>query len=87
MIEFIVAFFVFLLCVAGLGLSLFYGRGAIKGSCGATENLRGFDAGDACSGACGGREKREADCQQRQHCRHRHRNDRAETAVLRQPDD
>ena len=66
MIVFILAFIVFALCILGLSLSLIYGRGPIKGSCGATENLRGFDTGDSCSGACGAKRSDERD-----HCKHR----------------
>jgi hypothetical protein len=67
MIVFVLSFIVIALCILGLSLSLIYGRGPIKGSCGATENLRGFDAGDGCSGACATKRSDERD-----DCKHRH---------------
>lgn len=67
MIVFILSFIVIAFCILGLSLSLIYGRGPIKGSCGATENLPGFDTGDGCSGACGTKRSEERD-----DCKHRH---------------
>jgi hypothetical protein len=53
MIVFILSFIIIAMCILGMSLSLLYGRGPIKGSCGATEDIPGLDAGDGCTGACG----------------------------------
>lgn len=73
MIVYVLSFIIIALCVLGLSLSLIYGRGAIKGSCRATEGLPGFEAGDGCSGACGTEQGDEhGDCEHRHSCPNRH---------------
>ncbi len=50
MIEFVLAFVVFVLVVAGMAIGVMYGRSPISGSCGGLNNL-GIDG--ACE-ICGG---------------------------------
>ena len=78
MMEFILSFIIIALCILGLSLSLIFGRGAIKGSCGATENLSGFDAEDGCSGACGSKAGDQPGCSQHHHCRHQQTGDQGQ---------
>lgn len=72
MIEFILSFIIIAACILGMSLSLLFGKGPIKGSCGATEDLPGFDAEDGCSGACGTKPVDEPDCKHRHSCPRRH---------------
>lgn len=53
MTVFILTFVLMIFFVLALSLSILFGRPAIKGSCRAVDNIPGFDADDACSGACG----------------------------------
>jgi hypothetical protein len=69
MTVFILSFIIITAGVLGLSLGLLFGRGQIKGSCGATEDLPGFGAGEGCSGACASRRDPQSDCQDRHSCR------------------
>ena len=68
MTVFILSFIIIAVCMLGLGLSLICGRGQIKGSCGATDDLPGFEVGDGCSGACASKRRHRHDCEGRQSC-------------------
>jgi hypothetical protein len=76
MIIYVLSFIIIALCILGLSLSLIYGRGAIKGSCRATEGLPGFEAGDGCSGACGTKQSDDAvECEHHHSCPNRQKTD------------
>jgi len=71
MTVFILSFIIIAVCMLGLGLSLMCGRGQIKGSCGATDDLPGFEEGDGCSGACASKRGYRPDCEGRRSCQRR----------------
>jgi hypothetical protein len=53
MTIFILSFILMIFFVLALSLSILFGRPAMKRSCRAVDDIPGFDAEDACSGACG----------------------------------
>ena len=50
MIEFILAFFILVLVVAGMAIGVMHGRPPISGSCGGLNNLGGDGACEICGG-------------------------------------